>query len=63
MLPSSVGRNKERRILPETKEIFSKEGVDASTGDASLGREIQLLPKLWPGRAGLSKYYSDCVNI
>lgn len=60
-LPSSVGRNEGRRVLLETKEIFSKEGVDASAGDVSLGRGIQLLPKLWPG-GGIEQVIL-CVNI
>lgn len=60
-LPSSVGRNEGRRVLLETKEIFSKEGVDASAGDVSLGRGIQPLPKLWPD-GGIEQVIL-CVNI
>ena len=46
MLPSYVGRTGRRRVLLEPKQIFSKERMDASTGDGSIGWRIQPLLKL-----------------
>ena len=53
MLPSYVGRTGSSRVLLEPKQIFSKERMDASTGDGSIGWRIQPLLKLWPDRLGL----------
>ena len=53
MLPSYVGRVGRWRVLLKLKQLFSKERMDASAGDGSVGWRIQPLLKLWPDRLGL----------
>ena len=53
MSSSYVRRTGRRRVLLEPKQIFSKERMDASAGDGSIGWRIQPLLKLWPDRPGL----------